>query len=525
MRLSMLEKPISPRLPKAERVSRELQRRIGSGQLPKGSKLPPIRELAQIFGVSPNTIQLGLNALEKDGLLTKRDRSGIFVSGKQDRIPETLEQEIRPARSRSHRVAEDLASRITQGDFRIGEYLPTRKALIFQFRTSGKTINSALNSLEKKGLIHRIGNAFVVGPPTTKQMRIRDRVYRLSRESRPTDPIIRQNIRPDFLLSFERELATHGISFSGKFDPRGIIAKTAQTLVDRDALGFLQPGYADAWMDKDTKASRRLIDRDIRWISAIRAPTVMFNCGTILDTFPDLSFKPFPAIYPLQIDNRGSGSSIGAYLAMMGHRKIAYFSYSTEMWNHTRGQGLESGFFNATARKGKCLFFKADFQKRRLLRYEPGENRGLEDGFNKMVSSLTNDFTFEGNSPISKMAARLMGLITVNHQFSVMPPLFERALSDPEITAWVCADPNVAVRSARFLHQKGIRVPRNKSLISFDNNEDLSHRGITGFDMQIERLGYLAAHCLLGDIPIKRGKRGEVVCPGKIIDRGSVARV
>ena len=46
-----------------------LKMKIAAGELPPGSQVQPVRELAMEAGVNPNTMQRALTQLEQEGLL------------------------------------------------------------------------------------------------------------------------------------------------------------------------------------------------------------------------------------------------------------------------------------------------------------------------------------------------------------------------------------------------------------------------------------------------------------------------
>jgi len=52
---------------------------ILDGQLPEDSPLPSSRKMAQILGVSRNTVVLVYQGLVDDGYLVARERSGFYV--------------------------------------------------------------------------------------------------------------------------------------------------------------------------------------------------------------------------------------------------------------------------------------------------------------------------------------------------------------------------------------------------------------------------------------------------------------
>jgi DNA-binding transcriptional regulator YhcF (GntR family) len=71
-----------------ERVAGELRARMNDGSYPKGSFLPPQRELADGFGVSRDTVQKVLRELRNEGWIETRQGSGSrVVKGQQVHSP------------------------------------------------------------------------------------------------------------------------------------------------------------------------------------------------------------------------------------------------------------------------------------------------------------------------------------------------------------------------------------------------------------------------------------------------------
>lgn len=63
-----------------EAIERTLTRAILRGEHPPGRNLPPLRRLAEDFGVNPSTMQRALARLEAKGLVTARQGSGLRVN-------------------------------------------------------------------------------------------------------------------------------------------------------------------------------------------------------------------------------------------------------------------------------------------------------------------------------------------------------------------------------------------------------------------------------------------------------------
>ena len=63
----------------AQLISR-IKQGIVSGDLPPGSRLPSVRDLATEAGVNPNTMQRALQELEREGMVYSQRTAGRFVT-------------------------------------------------------------------------------------------------------------------------------------------------------------------------------------------------------------------------------------------------------------------------------------------------------------------------------------------------------------------------------------------------------------------------------------------------------------
>jgi len=57
-----------------------IRQSVVSGEMPPGSKLPSVRDLAIEYGVNPNTVQRALSELERDGLLYTERTAGRYIT-------------------------------------------------------------------------------------------------------------------------------------------------------------------------------------------------------------------------------------------------------------------------------------------------------------------------------------------------------------------------------------------------------------------------------------------------------------
>jgi GntR family transcriptional regulator len=73
--------PMSP-VPAYQQIIQAIKIEIISGRLKDGDRLPPIRELAKILKLNPNTVAKAYYTLEEDGFVESRPGSGNWVKSR-----------------------------------------------------------------------------------------------------------------------------------------------------------------------------------------------------------------------------------------------------------------------------------------------------------------------------------------------------------------------------------------------------------------------------------------------------------
>lgn len=67
-------------VPLVEQIRRGITAQVASGDLPIGTRLATVRQLARDLGLAPGTIARAYQLLESDGILETRGRRGSFVA-------------------------------------------------------------------------------------------------------------------------------------------------------------------------------------------------------------------------------------------------------------------------------------------------------------------------------------------------------------------------------------------------------------------------------------------------------------
>lgn len=79
-----------------QQIIEHIKLSIAVGEYNAGDKLLPVRELASVAEVNPNTMQKALSELEREGLVYSQRTSGRFITDDADKIVKlrkTLAQE------------------------------------------------------------------------------------------------------------------------------------------------------------------------------------------------------------------------------------------------------------------------------------------------------------------------------------------------------------------------------------------------------------------------------------------------
>jgi GntR family transcriptional regulator len=72
-------------LPLHEQVAAEIRREIAAGEVKRGERLPPARDMAAVLGVHPNTVLRALRMLRDENVLEFRRGRGVTVAGQPER--------------------------------------------------------------------------------------------------------------------------------------------------------------------------------------------------------------------------------------------------------------------------------------------------------------------------------------------------------------------------------------------------------------------------------------------------------
>lgn len=105
----------------------------------------------------------------------------------------------------------------------------------------------------------------------------------------------------------------------------------------------------------------------------------------------------------------------------------------------------------------------------------------------------------------------------------IAPFYFEKALNT-QATAWICHGMELPLAAEDFLFERKIAIPKELSFMAMHSTQRIEGLNITAFELCFDRMGYLAAHCILGDIPMNKNGKGLIEYEWKLKVRKTVGQ-
>src|SRR5215469_5334945 len=187
---------------------------IAAGRIKPGDRLPPERELAELFKASRNSVRDAMRVLEQMGLIESRQGDGTYVRSVSAEELSEVRRVLEPA------LAEFAAARITD------EELDELEAILEQQR---RKVEAGFIALEEDTAFH---NGIAEAARNTVMLRALDTLVDLLRQSRERS--LQQHDRPAYSLAGHRRI----LAALHRRDPEGARAEMVRHLRDIEERVF-----------------------------------------------------------------------------------------------------------------------------------------------------------------------------------------------------------------------------------------------------------------------------------------------
>jgi DNA-binding transcriptional regulator YhcF (GntR family) len=513
-----MAKQFNHALTSLENVVKELAE---SGQ----SRLPTVGSLAITIGVSPVTLCKAIAVLKRRGTLAAAPRRGIEILRNAVGSTQELEAFRRQAEGAGtgmrkktgvrNRVRMDLLT----SELAVDDMLPTLKELCGKYGVCFATMRSVLDELESEGAVIRHKKGFRLRPLGFGRAVARLAVF--ARTGSVADLARYTPRSAEFWRLLERECGKKGISIEVRSFDQGARELAGNLAGDPAFRGPLANalGYIVLINDADFSSLHTLL-ASLQRIG--RPVSVVDEIGRTIIPSAVLA-SPLMRLFVISA-SVSCGLQVGEYLARLGHRRCGYFgAFIDESWSKNRWQGIKEAFESAGISSGAVLLARPMFEKWYETYHAQKDNPDF-DAINfhlQAIQKQVNSATTRGDRAFYIWSLPFLWDLRLE---AIMEPLFERALKDRAITAWVTENDYIGLLALEFLRLRGVRVPDEISIVGFDDIIEAFGAGLTSFNFNVPALVNAALNHILSVRPGARfHNAGPLEMAGTIMERASTA--
>ncbi|MBD3244119.1 MAG: GntR family transcriptional regulator [Chitinivibrionales bacterium] len=473
-------------------------------------RLPTVRELARTGRFSTRTVVKALQGLRRDGYVHVRQRAGIRIleapRTPPPELPAFAEKPVR-RRRRWEQLRDMLLAAMLGGEFPAGSALPTVKELCHRYGVGFVTVKKALQELAATGKLVAHGRGYRVfgGTPPVDRAAL---VF----VGRDDDLASLQTSTPSSLAFWQ---ATEDACERRNLD---LVWTTADDIllsrgarrggsVHRSRAGAVL-GYV-VWSLGFQIPKLELL---LQTFLAEGKPVSVIDEGFAAGSLTRASQHPLCQVIAFGF-NPACGETVGNYLLSIGHRRVACLQVSASVnYCVARASGVHRAYCTAGLPDGVLRLTVSD---EKFARFD----RGVSERMSAIHRSLG---TYEDPGPghVPNLHLWVWG----KQMRKGLIPLFDRALADETVTAWVTMNDPGGFAALDYLRFRGVRVPQDISVISFDNSLESFGLRLTSYSFNMPAVvGAVFEHIL--HPPQRAGRAAPVPLhvPGRIMVRDSTA--
>ncbi|MBD3393121.1 MAG: GntR family transcriptional regulator [Chitinivibrionales bacterium] len=497
---------------------REVAKRVYESARENGlAFLDPVAILCAREGVSTATMLRAVHLLRDQGKLRVSPGQRMQVLGANASL-------VSPhaGRGSAGSLALLIEQGMREGRYRVGDPLPKARYFSTTQAVSYNTVCAAMRLLAAKGLLHKRGKHWVVGAPLReRRVRVRETpsanmpsVLLLVGHYDRWKNLFSEHLFP-MLDEFTGQLYRAGMRVipvfgHGSDSPVQTCFPTGRAGI-LDLINSLGSYYRGTCIAQHYELSPDLKDW-IDWLAQFNGPVVWIDFD---NAHPDYDRGTIGrrTYYRCSPDENQMVRLAVSHLATLGHRRIVYprcVRFGRFDWEQDRLRKITdaAGALPSPIRVDTVAQNETHWMEGLEADEDPRVKWFV--AYNLMFARIAGPHAGGSSGDVRSFLHR---------EFASM-----RAIVDGPATAIIAANQWLAMHYYTWLTMTGMNVPRDMSLIAFDNYSPLSLYPITTLDLRLEDLGYKAAHVFVGDIPVGSDRRGNVRCTPVLVDRGSVGR-
>jgi DNA-binding LacI/PurR family transcriptional regulator/DNA-binding transcriptional regulator YhcF (GntR family) len=486
-------------------------------------------DITVVEGFSRPKVRQILDELMTKGALVPRSARRLAEACRDAGIIGTVKtrhevsRPVEPAQPsyRWERLQQIIEQAILQGRYMQGTLMPALSELRYRYGVCFATLKKALRAVEQRGYLTAYKKTYRIN--VLSHVSVPSKIMLIIHSPSPGRYLITPRVE-EVLRVLEKECPRRNVGL--------------------EIAGYALQNNSLVFMDKNRKAWRSLPSTGGNMIGYI----VIENIGmgkplaaellrlktadrpvAVIDEAGEMRhFSSFEAPFKTFFIATGPvpGRDVGTLLVSLGHRRVAFISpYHVHEWSVNRLKGLSEIIAAAGYPDGvrPCVqYLESRWHFGPAVKLEWLDR--MEDYLQAMLRKyrrtsewIHDEIQRRFVSPASQESANIREHVGIR-------PLIDSALKDSTTTALVCVNDGVGVAALEYLREKGIGVPREMSVIGFDDAQESFTAGLSSYNFNFSEAAMQAlAYVLNPKDPNVAGKTA-VECKGFVVERESTAR-
>jgi DNA-binding LacI/PurR family transcriptional regulator len=464
--------------------------------------LPSARETALSCGVSHVSALKALRALADDGVIVLRQGTVARLAGTDAGSASAPDRN--PLRGRARVLADQLGARILHGAADVTAELQSPKQMQARYGVCYRTLRSALHTLQVRGFVTRYKRGYRVAP--LRSGGTRDAIVFITRGDESNSAAFIPPRGGAYLQALDRLCSQAGA--------RALVS--CQWYVGRDSVGC-----SVDWADRNNHLARQYavlgfvvmptaLPPADEWLIpklvSFGAPVAVIDERPVAQ--PSAEWSRLSTLWIEAVNSYRAGQAIGRYLLQQGHRKVAFLCpFANRDWSLPRLQGVQDMFRAAGFVDGVVPYLDVSKMLPEGVR-DAMHSRTVEQLIEAAEAHhLLPSDTAIGRKAVLSFVERVVGPVQGSMRWAMAESLpaagtlfslAGRALRQPDITAWVGSNAMTALLAMDFLTAAGKRVPRDVSVVGFDDTDAAAARRLTTYSFNPGAAVQHAVHHVLG---------------------------
>jgi DNA-binding LacI/PurR family transcriptional regulator len=221
---------------------------------------------------------------------------------------------------------------------------------------------------------------------------------------------------------------------------------------------------------------------------------------------------------------------VAQYLLRLGHKHIAFISpFHKAQWSKIRYAACDAMYRDAGCTNGvtPLVLDRFAYQWDYIKKLETPESlQALISRYTQQDKLAHAEFFKKfGNFSYSISRYLTEWNCAIDDIYQKMTPLFQKALNDRRISAWLVANDFAAMMALDFLKEKKVSVPEELSVMAFDNTLDAMEYQLSTYDFNDNGIITMIIRYIISPSTIPAREREKIFeVDGTIVVRRSTAR-